>query len=113
MTDLKGTGKKGRAGFAATYIHALILLLSIIALPGESFEKSYDNRLAIGVSDSGPDSSLDDLSVAGDQPSDELHGDNGTYGHAHGRRLGLSNEAPHRARDARAFHARGPPTLTV
>ncbi len=106
-------GRSKVAGSLATYLHAFILLASLVLVPADPLFKTYENAATMALADQLPDESVDKISMGGEDPT-FLHSVLlAKVGLLDGERKSHCQDAPRVSGCGRAFHARGPPSLNV
>ncbi|MDO9440799.1 MAG: hypothetical protein Q7T73_07905 [Beijerinckiaceae bacterium] len=112
MMRIPGKNDRGVAAKAASYLHALLLLVSLIALPAGAPVAFADQLSSIGLSDSGEPDVTDDLSF-GDEPSLAVLLVCPTSVPDAGHELAIPRATAPCGRPSLAFDARGPPLARV
>lgn len=111
----KALGMSGSkaAGLLATYLHAFVLLVSLVLVPADPLFKTYENAATMALTDQAPDEPVenpqfdgpDDLFWKATQLAEVSLRD--------GERTSCAQDAPRASGCGRAFHARGPPPALV
>lgn len=106
-------GKRGRGlvAIAAAWLHACLLLASLVLVPADPLFKTYENAATMALADQAPDEAVEEKSAGGDDPSLWTLAQREKVGLRLGERLCLTQEAPRVSGCGRSFHARGPPAL--
>lgn len=110
MTTFIGRGLKRFAALAAAYLHAVVVLLSLAALPVEPYSKSFETIVAIGVIDADLDESVAEAELTGGDVAWWLAAGLNPLGQGDGQRLFNGPDALRGGCCSRAFHARAPPS---
>ncbi|MEN9709970.1 MAG: hypothetical protein RIQ68_2378 [Pseudomonadota bacterium] len=107
------TGKKGRGvvAIAAAWLHAFVLLASLVLVPADPLFKTYENAATMALADQAPDEAVEKKSAGGDDHSLWSLSQRDEVSLRLGERLCHSQEAPRVSGCGRSFHARGPPAL--
>ena len=107
------TGKMGRGlvALAAAWLHAVVLLASLILVPADPLFKTYENAATMALADQAPDEAVEKESAGGDDQSlwSLAHRDEVSL--RLGERVCHAQEAPRVSGCGRSFHARGPPAF--
>lgn len=107
------TGKKERGvvAIAAAWLHAFVLLTSLVLVPADPLFKTYENAATMALADQAPDEAAEEKSAGGDDHSLWSLTQRDEVTLRLGERLCHSQEAPRVSGCGRSFHARGPPAL--
>lgn len=98
---------------AAAYLHAFVLLVSLILVPADPLFRSFEDVQTLALVDATPDESVEEA---------RLDGDDQLFWHlAQLARVSLrdaerrchNQEAPRASGCGRSFHARGPPVNSI
>lgn len=105
------TGERGRgvAALAAAWLHAFVLLVSLILVPADPFFKTYENTATMALADQAPDEAVEEKSAGGDDVSLWNLAQRDEVSLRLAERLCHAQEAPRTSGCGRSFHARGPP----
>lgn len=105
------TGEKGRGlvAIVATWLHAFVLLTSLVMVPADPLFKTYENAATMALADQAPDEAVEEKSLDGDDHSLRILAQGDEVILRLGKRLCLTQEAPRVSGCGRSFHARGPP----
>jgi hypothetical protein len=98
---------------AAAYLHAFVLLVSLVLVPADPLFKSYENSATLALTDASPDETVDETKIDGDDKSFSTLAQQARVSLRAGERKCHSQEAPRASGCGRSFHARGPPVLTI
>ena len=101
------------AALAAAYLHAFILLTSLVLVPADPLFKSYEETATIALADPSFDETVEEARMDGDDRSFWYLAQQARVGLRDGERRCHSQEAPRASGCGRSFHARGPPALTI
>jgi hypothetical protein len=112
MMRITGMNHRSGAALAASWLHALLLLVSLVALPANAPAAFADTLTSIGISDAGEPDVSDDLAFGGEfcvgsaffRPDTELNASRGLF---------VRGPAPRLERSVLGFEARGPPPARV
>ncbi len=104
-------GMRERAGVAkaAAWLHAFVLLFSLVVVPADPLFKTYENAAVMALADQAPDESATKKGLDGDDLSLWTLARRDEVGLRLGERLCHTQEAPRVSGCGRSFHARGPP----
>jgi hypothetical protein len=98
---------------AATYLHALVLLVSLVLVPADPLLKTYETSITLALTDGAPDEPVEQVRVGGDDHSFWILTQQAQVSLRDGERRCHSQEAPRASGCGRSFHARGPPGAAV
>jgi hypothetical protein len=106
------TGKRGRevAAIAAAWLHAFVLLVSLILVPADPLFKAYENTATMALVDQAPDEAVEEKSADGGDVSLWNLAQRDEVSLRLAERLCHAQEAPRTSGCGRSFHARGPPS---
>jgi hypothetical protein len=113
MSIVSGNCGRKAAGLAAAYLHAFVLLVSLVLVPADPLFKTYENATTLALTDAAPDEAVQDVKLDGDDKSFWTLAQQARVGLRDGERRCHSQEAPRASGCGRSFHARGPPALTI
>jgi hypothetical protein len=101
------------AALTASYLHAFILLVSLVLVPADPLFKTYENATTLALSDASFDETAEAPKLDGDDQSFWYLAQQARVSLRDGERRCHSQEAPRASGCGRSFHARGPPALTI
>jgi hypothetical protein len=109
------TGKKGRGvvAIAAAWLHAFVLLASLVLVPADPLFKTYENAATMALADQAPDEAVEEKRMGGDDVSLWSLAQRDEVSLRLAERLCHSQEAPRVSGCGRSFHARGPPAVNA
>lgn len=109
------TGEKGRGLVAiiAAWLHAFVLLTSLVLVPADPLFKTYENAATMALVDQAPDEAVEEKSLSGDDHSLWVFAKIDEVTLRLGAILCLTQEAPRVSGCGRSFHARGPPGISA
>ncbi len=113
MRNVSRTCRGKVAALAAAYLHAFVLLVSLVLVPADPLFKSYENATALAMTDSSPDETVENVKIDGDEKSFWFLAQQARVSLRDGERRCHTQEAPRASGCGRSFHARGPPVLTI
>jgi len=104
-------GKRGRGvvAIAAAWLHAVLLLASLVLVPADPLFKSFENTATMALADQAPDEAAEEKSAGGDDVTLWSLAQRDEVSLRLAERLCHSQEAPRVSGCGRSFHARGPP----
>ncbi len=105
-------GMRERVGVTATavaWLHALVLLFSLVVVPADPLFKTYENAAVMALADQAPDESATKKGLEGNDLSLWSLAQRDEVGMRLGEQICLTQEAPRVSGCGRSFHARGPP----
>jgi hypothetical protein len=113
MGQMCRTSRGQLAALAAAYLHAFVLLVSLVLVPADPLFKTYENVTTLALTEASADETIEDAKIDGDDQSFWTLAQRARVSLRDGERRCHSQEAPRASGCGRAFHARGPPVLTI
>lgn len=113
MKQVSGISRGRFAALAAAYLHAFVLLASLVLVPADPLFKTYENAATLALTDVSFDETIEEAKIGGDDQSFWFLAQRARVGLRAGERRCHSQEAPRASGCGRSFHARGPPVSMI
>lgn len=113
MSQMCRTSRGKLAALAAAYLHAFVLMVSLVLMPADPLFKTFENVTTLALTDASVDDNIEDGKIDGDDQSFWTLAQRAGVSLRDGKRRCHSQEAPRASGCGRSFHARGPPVSTI
>jgi hypothetical protein len=113
MSQMCRTSRGKLAALAAAYLHAFVLMVSLVLMPADPLFKTFENVTTLALIDASVDDNIEDGKIDGDDQSFWTLAQRAGVSLPDGKRRCYSQEAPRASGCSHSFHARGPPVSTI
>ncbi len=98
---------------AAAYLHAFVLLVSLVLVPADPLFKSYENVTTLALTDASPDEAVEEAKLDNDDTAFWYVAQQARVSLLDAERRCHTQDAPRTSGCGRSFHARGPPLTSI
>jgi hypothetical protein len=113
MRNVSGISRGKVVAMAAAYLHAFVLLASLVLVPADPLFKSYENAQTLALTDATLDEAVEEARIDGGEQSFWYLAQQARVSLLDGERRCHTQEAPRASGCGRSFHARGPPVNSI
>jgi hypothetical protein len=113
MGQLCRTSGGKLVALAAAYLHAFVLMVSLVLVPADPLFKTFENVTTLALTDASVDDNIEDAKIDGDDLSVWTLSQRARVSLRDGQRRCHSQDAPRASGCGRSFHARGPPASMI
>jgi hypothetical protein len=113
MRNVSGSSRGKVVALAAAYLHAFVLLLSLVLVPANPLFNSYESAQTLALTDASLDEAVEEATIEGGDQSFWCLSQQARVSLLDWERRRHRQEAPRGSSCGLSFHARGPPVNAI